>query len=219
MKYVYILRNGTEFYKVGMSVNVVSRMAALQTANPEKIELVCLRLVSNGSAVEAKLHKFLVQHKSGGGQEWFRLDAEQAIALCILLNHEREMKLIAKDTSTETLLATMQAERRELFDVVSSIHQNMKIDCPAEEAVVLDDSVDAKIRNEVELVTSKLSDDQYEAVAMDIFRKHGRASASLLQRRLRIGYSKAARIVDNLEERGLISSQSASSPVGRSLLG
>ena len=32
----------------------------------------------------------------------------------------------------------------------------------------------------------------------------GKASASLLQRRLRIGYSRASRMIDVLEERGVI---------------
>ena len=32
--------------------------------------------------------------------------------------------------------------------------------------------------------------------------QHDRASASLLQRRLRIGYARAARIIDQLEEKG-----------------
>jgi S-DNA-T family DNA segregation ATPase FtsK/SpoIIIE len=40
--------------------------------------------------------------------------------------------------------------------------------------------------------------------AVDIVRRMRRASISLLQRRLRIGYTRAARLVDQLEERGII---------------
>ena len=36
--------------------------------------------------------------------------------------------------------------------------------------------------------------------------KEGKASTSLLQRKLQIGYNRAARIMDQLEEKGLISS-------------
>jgi S-DNA-T family DNA segregation ATPase FtsK/SpoIIIE len=40
-----------------------------------------------------------------------------------------------------------------------------------------------------------------------------RASISLLQRRLRIGYTRAARLIDEMEERGLIGpAQSGSQP-------
>ena len=35
-------------------------------------------------------------------------------------------------------------------------------------------------------------------------RKEGKASVSLLQRRLRIGYARAARIVDEMEDQGII---------------
>jgi len=40
----------------------------------------------------------------------------------------------------------------------------------------------------------------------------GHASASLLQRRLRIGYSRAARIIDQLEDKGLVGSYDGSKP-------
>ncbi len=41
--------------------------------------------------------------------------------------------------------------------------------------------------------------------AIDLVRREGRASITMLQRRLRIGYTRAARMVDNLEEKGIIS--------------
>src|SRR4051794_8004709 len=40
--------------------------------------------------------------------------------------------------------------------------------------------------------------------AVDVIREYDRASASLLQRRLKIGYARAARIIDQLEARGYI---------------
>ena len=42
--------------------------------------------------------------------------------------------------------------------------------------------------------------------AVQVVAEHDRASASLLQRRLRIGYARAARIIDQLEENGYIGS-------------
>jgi DNA segregation ATPase FtsK/SpoIIIE-like protein len=42
--------------------------------------------------------------------------------------------------------------------------------------------------------------------AVQVVAEHDRASASLLQRRLRIGYARAARIIDQLEEKGYIGS-------------
>jgi hypothetical protein len=47
-------------------------------------------------------------------------------------------------------------------------------------------------------------DDDLLDKAEEIVREYGRASISLLQRRLRIGYSRAARLIDLLEEQGII---------------
>ncbi|HZU03459.1 MAG TPA: DNA translocase FtsK [Ktedonobacteraceae bacterium] len=47
-------------------------------------------------------------------------------------------------------------------------------------------------------------DDDLLDEAEEVVRDFGKASISLLQRRLRIGYSRAARLIDLLEERGII---------------
>jgi S-DNA-T family DNA segregation ATPase FtsK/SpoIIIE len=46
--------------------------------------------------------------------------------------------------------------------------------------------------------------DRLLADAIDVIREYDRASASLLQRRLKVGYARAARIIDQLEARGYI---------------
>lgn len=46
-------------------------------------------------------------------------------------------------------------------------------------------------------------DDLFEE-AKDVVLKSGKASASLLQRRLRVGYARAARLIDILEQKGII---------------
>jgi S-DNA-T family DNA segregation ATPase FtsK/SpoIIIE len=47
-------------------------------------------------------------------------------------------------------------------------------------------------------------DDPLLKEAIDLVRREGRASISMLQRRMRIGYTRAARMVDTLEEKGVI---------------
>ncbi|HEU4572943.1 MAG TPA: DNA translocase FtsK, partial [Candidatus Limnocylindrales bacterium] len=52
-----------------------------------------------------------------------------------------------------------------------------------------------------------LSDEEADRLlpdAVEVIREYDRASASLLQRRLKIGYARAARIIDQLEARGYI---------------
>ncbi len=40
--------------------------------------------------------------------------------------------------------------------------------------------------------------------AVDLVRREGRASISMLQRRFRIGYTRAARLVESMEEKGIV---------------
>ena len=40
--------------------------------------------------------------------------------------------------------------------------------------------------------------------AIEVVCSHNRASISLLQRRLRIGYARAARLIDMMEEQGIV---------------
>jgi S-DNA-T family DNA segregation ATPase FtsK/SpoIIIE len=58
---------------------------------------------------------------------------------------------------------------------------------------------------------SEDDDDLYED-AKQVVIESGRASTSYLQRRLRVGYSRAARLMDILEERGVISAADGSKP-------
>ncbi len=54
--------------------------------------------------------------------------------------------------------------------------------------------------------TDEVTDEDEELVekCLEIIRQEKRASTSLLQRRLRLGYTRAARIVDILEQRGIL---------------
>jgi S-DNA-T family DNA segregation ATPase FtsK/SpoIIIE len=47
-------------------------------------------------------------------------------------------------------------------------------------------------------------DEELVEKCLEIIRQEKRASTSLLQRRLRLGYNRAARIVDILEQRGIL---------------
>jgi S-DNA-T family DNA segregation ATPase FtsK/SpoIIIE len=48
--------------------------------------------------------------------------------------------------------------------------------------------------------------------AVRIVVEHGQASASVLQRRLRVGYTRAARLVDMMEAKGIVGPYEGSKP-------
>ena len=55
------------------------------------------------------------------------------------------------------------------------------------------------------LQTSDDSEDELYNNALEIIRSEGKASTSFLQRKLQIGYNRAARIIDMMEEKGIVS--------------
>ena len=48
--------------------------------------------------------------------------------------------------------------------------------------------------------------------ALEVLKATKRASTSMLQRRLRIGYNRAARIMEIMEEKGIVGPENGSSP-------
>ena len=65
------------------------------------------------------------------------------------------------------------------------------------------------------MVDSGTNDDYDEPLYNDIVEfvvTQGKASASLLQRRFRLGYNRAARAIDILEERGIVGPNNGSKP-------
>jgi S-DNA-T family DNA segregation ATPase FtsK/SpoIIIE len=57
-----------------------------------------------------------------------------------------------------------------------------------------------------------MTDEELYARAIDVLKSSRRASTSMLQRRLRIGYNRAARIMELMEEKGIVGPENGSSP-------
>jgi S-DNA-T family DNA segregation ATPase FtsK/SpoIIIE len=55
-------------------------------------------------------------------------------------------------------------------------------------------------------------DEELFQQAMDVLKSTRRASTSMIQRRLRIGYNRAARIMDIMEDKGIVGPENGSSP-------
>lgn len=58
----------------------------------------------------------------------------------------------------------------------------------------------------------ELDGDEMLPAAVDVILETGQASVSMLQRRLKLGYARAARIVDEMEERGIVGPFQGSKP-------
>jgi DNA segregation ATPase FtsK/SpoIIIE, S-DNA-T family len=56
------------------------------------------------------------------------------------------------------------------------------------------------------------SDDELYEQAIELIRRNQKASATMLQRHLKVGYSRAARLIDMLEENGVVGAASGAKP-------
>ena len=63
-----------------------------------------------------------------------------------------------------------------------------------------------------EPTAEELEGDEMLPAAVDIILETGQASVSMLQRRLKLGYARAARIVDEMEEKGIVGPHQGSKP-------
>ena len=66
--------------------------------------------------------------------------------------------------------------------------------------------------SEPEANDEELAGDEMLPAAVDVILETGQASVSMLQRRLKLGYARAARIVDEMEERGIVGPFKGSKP-------
>lgn len=118
-----------------------------------------------------------------------------------------DMLYLAGDVSKPRRIQGAFVSEKEVKDVVKFIkQQSEQLDEEAgeekEESLKLDP-------DEVVASTANVDDggeggDDLFGEAKEVVAQAGKASASLLQRRLRVGYARAARLLDLLEERGII---------------
>ena len=85
-------------------------------------------------------------------------------------------------------------------EVEKIVHSLKKQGLPEFDDEILKDDEDEGLSN----LSDSDSDELFQD-SINIITKEGKASTSLLQRKLQIGYNRAARIMDQLEEKGLIS--------------
>jgi S-DNA-T family DNA segregation ATPase FtsK/SpoIIIE len=90
--------------------------------------------------------------------------------------------VLVTDDEIRQLVEFVSAQGTPAFD--PSIQNQLESSAPAEE-----------VTEEDEMLVEK---------CLEIIRQEKRASTSMLQRRLRLGYTRAARVVDILERRGIL---------------
>jgi S-DNA-T family DNA segregation ATPase FtsK/SpoIIIE len=67
------------------------------------------------------------------------------------------------------------------------------------------DEITVNEKNDSSSYAADNDTDELYNQALDIIKTEGKASTSFLQRKLQIGYNRAARIIDTMEEKGIVS--------------
>jgi S-DNA-T family DNA segregation ATPase FtsK/SpoIIIE len=125
-----------------------------------------------------------------------------------------DMLFLSGELSKPTRLLSAFVSEDEVKKVVEFLkHQTHTLDS-------IDFDAKADNGSESSIYGSELDEDDEDELygeAKQIVTEAGKASTSFLQRRLRIGYSRAARLIDLLEERGVIGGADGAKP--REILG
>jgi len=101
-------------------------------------------------------------------------------------------------------------------DEVTAIVEFLKRNGPPQYAQAVQQQIDRAAREDDEEANPEEGDmgddEELYAQALDVLKSSKRASTSMLQRRLRIGYNRAARIMELMEEKGVVGPENGSSP-------
>lgn len=117
-----------------------------------------------------------------------------------------DMLFLPGDRATPVRLQGGFISEEEVRQVVEDLKEKNPMEADFDDSIV--SAAPGSGRGEA----GEAGDDVLFEEAKRIVMESGKASASLLQRRLRVGYSRAARLLDMLEEYGVISPQEGNKP-------
>lgn len=113
-----------------------------------------------------------------------------------------DMLYMSNDSAKPRRLQGVFISEKEIKKIADFISENNPLaDSEGGEFPVAENNMNMELNT---IGDSEGSDDELFEEAKDVVVQAGKASASLLQRRLRVGYARAARLLDILEEKGLI---------------
>ena len=123
-----------------------------------------------------------------------------------------DMLYLSNDTSKPRRIQGVFISEKEIKKIVAYItEKNPLTAVEEEELVVAGNNLQPDLNFSSEEFSNSTDDELFEEAKEVIFQAK-KASASLLQRRLRVGYARAARLLDILEEKGFIGQGDGAKP-------
>lgn len=206
-------------------VIVIDELADIMQAYPRELEAAIVRLAQMSRAVG--IHLILSTQRPSVNVITGLIKANIPARVALQVSSQIDSRTILDSGGAEKLLGAgdmlylsgdMGKPKRlqsafisetEVKNVSKFLREHSTYDI--EDALTFSNGVDGNGEIERALESTEEEDDLYEEAREHIVRA-GKASTSYLQRRLRIGYARAARLMDMLEERGVIGPQDGSKP-------
>lgn len=200
-KYVYLIECGNRFYKIGVATSMKKRLSGIKTGNPFPINIITKCKINNAYKLEQEIHKKLKKRKVSG--EWFKLLPHEVIELCVLINSNKKQEKFLKGKQILNFAGTKIIDNHKKSWIIERENLYNNEIKPVSLSVLPDN----------EITTNKISN--YDSLVFDakkIILQYKKASSTLLQRKMNIGYAKAARILDTLEEMGFVGGCNGAKP-------
>ncbi|MES2225394.1 MAG: DNA translocase FtsK 4TM domain-containing protein [Patescibacteria group bacterium] len=210
-------------------VIVIDELADIMQSYPRELEAAIVRLAQMSRAVG--IHLVLSTQRPSVNVITGLIKANVPTRLALQVSSQIDSRTILDQGGAESLLgagdmlylsADMQKPVRiqtafiseqEVKKVAQYIKQNNAGDLSSVDLTGA--GVSLQENNETMMLAGAMDDDSDDDLYMDAkaaVEEAGRASTSYLQRKLRIGYSRAARLMDILEEKGVIGAADGSRP-------
>ncbi|MCD5397108.1 MAG: DNA translocase FtsK [Candidatus Pacebacteria bacterium] len=123
-----------------------------------------------------------------------------------------DMLFMSAETSKPKRIQSVFVSDKEIKKVVRFIKANQSQEKPSEDENELNSSIQESLEKKESVNFSYEDDDPLYGQAKGLVIEAKKASASLLQRRLRVGYARAARLIDMLEEKGVVGPAEGAKP-------
>ena len=123
-----------------------------------------------------------------------------------------DMLYLSGEMSKPVRLQSAYVSEKEVKSIVKYLIREYGDEVPDEVDISSNEQSNVLFSTSLGFEEEPLDDDDLYGEARDTVVRAGKASTSYLQRKLRIGYSRAARLMDILEERGVIGPASGSRP-------
>ena len=233
-EYNALAQNDPELKKMPTVVVVIDELADLMLVAAKEVEESICRVAQMGRA--AGMHLVIATQRPSSdvitGLMKANIPSRIAFAVAsslesrIILDTQGAEKLVGKGDMLYFPLGTGKPQRvqgcfitpEEIERVVNFVKESGEADYSAEVMAKIEEAM-RKDEKGGEKKSSGGGDagggddgDELLPAAVEVVLETGQASVSMLQRRLKLGYSRAARLVDQMEERGIVGPFEGSKP-------